>query len=138
MEKAIIRKWEDFKELKISNYFSYVKKEDENEFIRILFNNYNIKVNPKYGDIRKIIQALNSLGGNFEYKEVEVIDTYKKLHKFNERVARLNNEGLYYLLDPDARYYRKFCNFENECKGIYNYEEIEEMFNVELKILKED
>lgn len=84
-------------------------------------------------DVEKIVKAFNSVGGNFEYKPIEVIDTLEKWERFQEVICR--KDCLYY-----NRVSRDFFESHAVIENIevFSIKCIEERYRVDLQILKGD
>ena len=120
VEKVVINKFEDL-EAGVGNVICGFWNVDGMYCVhtaRVIFNT---------ADIEEAVKVLNALGGNFEYQEVEVIDSYDKLFEFmgkNELTYRHWNNRSY-----------KYNGLEKT--KVFYVEEIEEYFNVDLQILKD-
>ena len=136
-DKIIIKTWDDLIKLKIDDYYCYSKTEEKNIFITILFSDYNIQVNPRFGDIKKIIDTLNALGGNFEYKPIEIIDTLEKWEEFQLEICKSS----YYYDRTFGEFVELRADYDDDrveevIRNDINIKEIEQKYNVDLKILK--
>ena len=125
MEKVVVRSWEELSknvyidvasENKILKYLSYKNK-------RFFFYEDQIKI---------ALDILNALGGNFEYQEVEVIDSYEKWEEFQEK---LSENAIFY--DRSEKNFISLDTSGINLRGIIKTEEIEKQFNVDLQILKD-
>ena len=125
MERIVVRGWEDLGEYATDSKYAGHKE--------LYFGNENIIINNAY--LKLATALLNKSGGNFEYKPVEVIDTYEKFHSFLEKMYSKVDDRIFYTLNYECKNFLKFGathqNFLKSC----SVEEIEEKYNVKLKIL---
>ena len=119
MEKIIVKTIND---LKGFEYCNFTNKET--------FESHGITISYPYGsakvDLEKLIEILNSLGGNYEYYSTKEINTMKDLKLFliktNLSLRIMGEETI--LFEETDSYIYKYIN------------EIEEEYNVKLNILK--
>ena len=124
MEKVIVRSWED---LKVDGEFIHCINSEFCEKPRIYLKELYFQTNK----LEDAVKVLNALGGNFEYKQVEVIDSLEKWEEFQKIVSK---EVIFY-----NRIDKKFQEFDYmQLSNTYSTKEIEQKCNVYLKILKED
>ena len=87
-------------------------------------------------DIEEAVKILNALGGNFEYQEVEVIDSYEKFHNFLKRLYSYVDDRFFYTFNYEDKNFLQFgCTHHNLLKT-FKIQEIEKQFNVDLQILR--
>ena len=98
------------------------------------FLNYNGLIILASCKVELIVKAFNSVGGNFEYKPVEVIDTLKKWEEFQKMIS---SDGILY--DRDNNDFVDISSDKTESGDWYQIqtEKIESKYNVDLQILKE-
>lgn len=125
-EKIVIREWKDLGDclrLNLGTIISVKYSDVDMSFLG--------------GQLEKAVKVLNSLGGNFEYKPVEVIDTLEKWEKFQEKICRFS-----YVYDRvlgvfiEMRADNDNESFVDIIDGDVTVKKIEEKYNVDLKILK--
>ena len=127
-DKIIVRNWVDLNR--------YVRGDKLNQNYELKFN--NVLLTFVFLDLEKAVKVLNVLGGNFEYVEVEVIDTLEKWEEFQEKICRFS-----YVYDRvlgvfiEMRADNDDGNFVDIIDGDVTVKKIEEKYNVDLKILKE-
>lgn len=135
MEKFVVRNWEDMltkKVWKINGYSNYncIKSKERKDSYTIRFKGKMFNVYETH--IKTAIEILNALGGNFEYKEAEVIDTYEKWEEFQ---YKLSKENIYY--DRSEKEFMCFDDRMNLICEDCSCEHIEQKYNVDLQILKQ-
>ena len=117
VEKIVVRGWEDLDK--------YVKV---NLGVMRTFRLSDVEFTVLGGQIEKAVKILNVLGGNFEYKKVDVIDNYDKFREFldKSKLAMWAEEGKFWFSESTDK---------AECKD-YTVDSLQYEFNVDLKILK--
>ena len=121
MEKIEVRSWEDLERYVICKDVAITEKKEQRRYYRGCV----FKVN----SLENCVKIFNSLGGNFKYIEIEVIDTLEKWEIFQERIALGN---VYY-----DRTQKNFIILSDKNHFSTGIRDIEEEYNVDLKILKE-
>lgn len=115
MEKIVVRSWKDF-----DNY--RVVEGKSGAVVSVSFKQIFLETNKTR--IGEAVKMFNAIGGNFEYKPVEVIDTFPKFRKF------LNGVKIAYRPSEINEFYSIILN------EFFNKETLEKMFDVDLKILE--
>ena len=129
MEKILVRSWEDLKNVK-----GKMEVEQKGDFMNVCYYLFSLKTFKSKNGLEKMIKALNALGGNFEYQEVEVIDTYEKWEEFQKDI---NKEGLIYSRESKVFVKVKILSMGYITSSKHQtIEEIEKQFNVDLQILR--
>lgn len=133
MKKIVVRGWED-----LYNFFGknemYGTTISQIEVMTVKYAGFNFTFenHGNEDEIEKTIKVLNALGGNFEYKPVEVIDTLEKWEEFQKLIS---NDG--YIFDRYFLMFQKFDKMKGSLHvGQTTKEVVEKEYNVDLKILK--
>jgi len=117
-ETIVVKDWDDLD--------SYIISGSEHRYI-LSWNLIDIEI--RKTDLESAVKILNALGQTLEYKEIEVIDTLEKWEEFQCKICKSS-----YFYD---RNFHEFMEIrEGERKNV-SIEEVEQKYNVDLKILKE-
>ena len=138
MEKIIIRKWEDLE--KAGVVITYM----ENEVVALetqdSIHGLKLYLDCCTNDIERVVNILNAaVNFELEYQYVEIIDDQKSFDRFLKKLVDYDEEeNTTFYYDLNKKDFISFIYVDNGyCKmDRYSIEKIEELFSVDLKIIK--